>query len=83
MLTKDEVTLEEVLELVDFKRDEDGKMRVVNVWGSILGTVRGSILGTVEGSILGTVEGSVWGDVKGDVEGTVEGSVWGTVWRGK
>ena len=75
MLTKDEVTLEEVLELADFKRDSDGKLRITTVRDNVWGDVEGDVEGNVEGSILGSVLNSVLGDVLGDVWGTVKGDV--------
>lgn len=62
MLTKDEVTVEEVLELVQFKRDGDGCLRVVHVLGDVWGNIRGFVEGNVYGNIYGDVEGEVLGD---------------------
>ena len=57
------VSIEEVLELVTFTRDSKGRLRVVNVLGSVIGDVDGSVWGDV---------GNVYGDV-GNVKGTVAG----------
>lgn len=77
-----EPTIEEVLQLVEFDRNEDGNLRVKKVCGDVYGDVQGNVWG----SVFGNVKNNVWGDVCGDVVGSVEGSVWdnvnGTV-RGK
>ncbi len=78
--TMKEPTMEEVLELVSFKRDADGKLYISIVYGSVYGRVRGSVfgdVGNVHGSV-GNVGGSV-GDVGGDVYGDVKGKVRGKV----
>ena len=51
MLTKNEVTIKEVLELVQFTRDENGKLCVSNVVGNVEGNVWGSVGGNVKGSV--------------------------------
>ena len=59
-----EPTMEEMLELVSFVRDDDDTLFVENVKGTVVGSVRGSVYG------------SVWGNVGGDVWGSVGGSEW-------
>jgi hypothetical protein len=71
-----EPTMEEVLELVSFKRDESGELHVCNVFGC-LESVEGSIYGDVHGNVHGSV-GYVYGSV-GNVGGDVLGNVWGKV----
>ena len=66
-----EPTIEEVLELVSFDRDENGRLRIYNV----LGDVRGNLYGGVRGNLYGSVHGSVRGNVGGDVEGKVYGII--------
>jgi hypothetical protein len=60
-----EPTMEEVLKLVTFDRDEDGELFVRSVagsvWGSVGGTVSGTVLGNVYGNVGGTVEGTIGG----------------------
>ena len=61
-----EPTMKEVLELVSFRRDKDGKLYVRNVYGN---------LSNVYGSVVGDVGGSVGGSVGGDVRGKVFGKI--------
>ncbi len=56
-------TIEEVLELVSFRRDEDGKLYVRNVYGN-LSNVHGNVYGDVDGNVGGSVLGSVYGNVR-------------------
>jgi len=63
-----EPTMEEVLELVDFRRNVHGKLYVLDV--------KGSVVGEVWGSVHGDVHGSVWGDVEDIVQGTIGGRQW-------
>lgn len=67
-----DITLEEVLELVDFERDESGALMVSRI--------KGFVLGDVLGDVWGSVRGNVWGDVKCDVEGSVLGTISGKKW---
>ena len=62
-----QITLEELLELVTVEHDCDYNWYIVDV------------LGSVEGSICGSVEGSVYGDIKGSVWGTINGREWAYV----
>ena len=64
-------TIEEVLELVSFERDEDGNLQIYNVCGN----VRGSVCGSVHGSVHGNVRISVCGNVGCDVWGNVFGKI--------
>ena len=68
------ISIEEVLELVSFTRDSEGRLRVLNVYGDV-----GNVFGSVEGDVEGDVGGDV-GDVRGDVHGSVIGDVGGTVY---
>ena len=61
--TMKEPTMEEVLELVSFYRDEDGKLRISDVYDNVRGNLRGS----VDCNVWGNVWGDVWGEVKGKV----------------
>ena len=63
-----EPTMEEVLNLVEFKRNLRGKLYVLDV--------KVSIAGSVWGHVAGDVNGSVWGRVEGSVEGTIGGRQW-------
>ena len=63
-----EPTMEEVLNLVEFKRNLRGKLYVLDV--------KVSIAGSVWGHVAGDVNGSVWGRVEGRVEGTIGGREW-------
>jgi len=71
-----EPTMEEVLALVEFGRDEDGDLFVKTVNGNVNGSVRGKVKGDVCGSIWGNVKDNI----EGDIQGNVKGSVWGDVW---
>ena len=75
-MTTEEV--EEVLALIDFRRDEAGNLRVVNVKGDVDGLVLGHV-GIVEGNVLGSVNGSVGANVNGSIGGSVAGDVVGYV----
>ncbi len=81
-----EPTMKEVLELVSFERDENGKLQVLNVRGHIGRYVLGNV-GSVNGHI-GSVGGNVrhvFGNVQcvhgniGMVHGNVS-DVFGTIW---
>lgn len=64
MLTKDEVTVEEILELVDFGRDANGKLVMANIYSDVC-----NVFGNVE-NICGDV-GKVFGNaslVKGKIK---------------
>ena len=61
-------TMEEVLNLVEFKRNLRGKLYVLDVKVSIAGSVWGHVAGDVNGSVCGRVEGTV--------EGTIGGRQW-------
>ena len=65
-----DITIEEVLELVEFGRSDGGKLFISYVKGNVMGDINGS------------VEGNVWGSVKGHIDGSVEGNIWGTI-RGR
>ena len=69
-----EPTMEEVLELVRFSRDDDGKLHVSNVYGDVLISVHGDV-GIVHGNVNLSVHGSVFGDVWGSVFGDVYGKI--------
>jgi outer membrane lipoprotein SlyB len=75
--TMKEPTMEEVLELVSFRRDADGKLQISNVYGGVK-SVHGNIYGDVHGNVHGSV-GDVGGNVLGDVGGNVLGDVGGDV----
>jgi len=70
-----EPTMQEVLELVEFDRDDNDDLFVTNVKGSVKGYVRGYVWG-VDGHVFGRVDGDVFGDVVGNVEGTISGREW-------
>ena len=57
-------TMEEVLKLVRFERDEHGKLVVA------------SVKGCIEGDVMGSVWGKVWGNVGKDVAGYIRGRNW-------
>ena len=63
-----EPTIEEVLELVSFKRYESGELYINNVNGNVWGKVCGGVE-KVEGNV-GQVDGDV-GDVGGKVFGKI------------
>ena len=78
-----QITLEEVLEMVSFKKNAFGEWRLVNVNcnvnGNIHGDVDGTVCGDVDGSVLGNIYYGVAGDIRGDVDGDIYGNVLGTV----
>lgn len=75
----EQITLKQVLELVSFKKELEGKWKVVTVYGDVNGDVRGAVSGDVYGSVYGDVCGDVHGSVSGDVYGDVRGDVDGEV----
>ena len=74
------ISIEEVLELVNFTRDSKGRLRIGDVYGYVGGTVHDSVDGDVLGNVVGNVRGAVIGDVMGSVHGNVKGSVIGFVY---
>ena len=84
-----EPTIQEVLELVSFKRDANGSLVINDVFGYVAGSVLGNVYGGVEGNVggnvfgnvSGDVEGNVWGNVRGVVGGSVEGTINGRKWK--
>jgi len=83
-MTKQQISLEKALELVDFKEEPDGIWSIetvyVSVGGNVHGNVEGHVGGFIGGYVYGSVNGSVRGDVEGDVSGSVKGSVKGDVY---
>ena len=75
----EQITLEEALELVQFKRAADGSWFIGSVDGNVNGNVRGYVVGNVRGNVRGSVGGSVYGNVGGSVGGSVYGNVGGTI----
>ena len=69
-----EPTMEEVLKLVRFGRDDDGKLHVSNVYGDVLISVHGNV-----GNVLLDVRGNVYGNLYGDVYRNLYGSVLGEI----
>ena len=69
-----EITMDEVLKLVSFRKAEDCWV-IEDVFGTVTGSVKSDVLGNVCGSIVG----SVYGDVECDVQGEVVGDVWCSV----
>ena len=53
--------MEEVLELVSFRRNSDGKLYVRNVYGN-LSHVHGNVYGHINGNVHGSV-GNVYGRI--------------------
>ena len=60
-----EPTMEEVLELVEFDRDDEGQLVVRSVLTDVMGDVRGDVRGDVCDYVLG----NVWGGVQGKIAG--------------
>lgn len=63
----DEITLEEALALVSFKK-VGGEWAVESVYGDVHECVHGDILNTVHGNIHGAVTGAICGKVYTKVE---------------
>jgi len=55
----DQITLEEALELVEFKLYPEG-WQVKNVEGSVYGDVQGNVWGNVWCNVRGTINGRKW-----------------------
>ena len=47
------ISIEEVLELVNFTRDSEGRLRISDVAGDVHGNVYGSVIGFVNGTVAG------------------------------
>ena len=60
-----EPTMEEVLELVEFERGENGDLFIVDVKGIVLGSVKGFVGGFVGGCVGRGVRGNVYGKISG------------------
>jgi len=64
----EQITLEEALELVTFKRNADGD------W--LVNHVKSSVYGNVEGTVFGDIKKSVCGNICGNLGGTINGRNW-------
>jgi hypothetical protein len=60
----DQITLEEVFQLVSFIKDNDGKWCVGIVHGNVYGGVGGNVYGGVGGKVWGTISGKEWTSVE-------------------
>ena len=78
-----EPTIQEVLELVSFERNEDDVLFVRDVRDSVWGSVKGTVWGNVCDNVWGDVRGNVRGNVCERVEGDIVGMVFGTINRRK
>ena len=58
-----EPTIEEVLELVSFGRDDDGNLFIRNVYSDVHGSVYRSVLASVYGDVKRNINGSVYGKI--------------------
>ena len=67
-----EIAIKEVLELVEFKRSDDGKLFISYIRGNVMGDVDGN----VNGNIWGNVQGYVNGSIGENVRGTINGRLW-------
>jgi hypothetical protein len=80
-----ELTMQEVLELIEFERDLSGVLLVKkvksSVWGNVEGAVYGDVYGDVGCSVWGNVKGNVGGDVYGHVKGGICGGVGGNIYN--
>ena len=56
----DQITLEEALELVIFRRNDDATWCVEHVRGNVRGNVWGNVWGSVGGNLYGTINGREW-----------------------
>ncbi len=52
-------TIEEVLKLVSFEGDENGKLQICDVFGDVGGNVLGDVYGDVRGNVFGNVRGKI------------------------
>ena len=69
----EEITMDEVLKLVSFRKTEGGRWQVEDIHGN----VGGHVWGNVHRSVHGRINGCVFGDIKGDVIGSIRGKVAG------
>ena len=80
-----EPTMQEVLELVRFYRDQTGLLHISNVKGDVKGCVYGNVWGAVWGNVGGDISGDVGGSIAGSVGvsigGTVKGTISGRKWQ--
>ena len=66
-----QITLEQALELVTFRKSACGLWGVDRVLDNVYSNVLGNVVGTVYGNV-----GSVGGNVKDSVGGTIAGRAW-------
>ena len=71
-----QITREELLELVSVNRNAHGQWYIIGVSDSIYGNVSGTVYGDVRGNVGGNVGGTVCGDVGGTVCGDINGREW-------
>ena len=67
-----QITLEELLQLVSVKQTSDGGWHIDDVKGSVFGVV----FGDVHSDVNGTVFGAVLGNINGYVFGKISGREW-------
>ena len=75
-----QITLEEVLQIVSFTHTVDDTWVVEDVRSDVFGHVDGIIYGSVKGNIYGSVQG-IGGSVYGSINGTVKGKIAGLDWK--
>ena len=54
------ITMEEVLELIDFERDPFGELLVYNIRGAVHGSILGDVCGNIGGVVCGKIKGREW-----------------------
>ena len=75
MTEQKQITLEEALELVTFRQNDNGAWFVEHVKGDVHGDVWINVLGRVLGNVW-HVQGDVLCHVGGHVRGTISGRTW-------
>lgn len=71
---KEQITLEQALELVSFMKPRVGGWKVLTVYDDVHGDVHGHVH-----DVRGDVLGDVWGNVNGKVLGKINGRSWESV----
>ena len=54
------ITMEEVLELIDFERDPFGELLVYNIRGAVHGSILCDVCGNIGGVVCGKINGREW-----------------------
>ena len=72
----EQITIEEAIKLVSFKKDECEGWFVIDVHADVYGNVYGDVSGHVQGHVGGDVGGNVVGNIEGTVRVTINERKW-------